>query len=109
MPKYYKKNTNEVSHQIFNLGSGKQHSLKKMINILEKSLKTKSKSLLQPHQEGDEPRGRVARYLLVRQDHTTLALTFVKGGLVPHRPYFWSAFIKLRQAPIFISELRLRV
>ncbi len=53
MPKYYKKNTNEVSHQIFNLGSGKQHSLKKMIYILEKSLKTKSKSLLQPHQEGD--------------------------------------------------------
>ena len=24
-----------------------------------------------------------------------------KGGLVPHRTYFWSAFIKLRQAPIF--------
>ena len=53
MPKFYKKNSNEVSHQIFNLGSGKQYSLKKMIFILEKLLKSKSNQLLQPHQDGD--------------------------------------------------------
>ena len=53
MPKFYKKNSTEVSHQIFNLGSGKQYSLKKMIFILEKLLKSKSNQLLQPHQDGD--------------------------------------------------------
>ncbi len=53
MPKYYTKNFQAVSHQVVNLGSGKQFPLKNMISIIEKLLNKKSKSVLLPPQEGD--------------------------------------------------------
>ena len=53
MPNFYKQNFTKVSHEIFNLGSGKQFHLKEMISILEKLLKKNNKAINLPHQIGD--------------------------------------------------------